>query len=106
MDVIRFKENDIIVASGGEPTVDGIILAGFNNSVEKDATVNDFHVLDYVNIYIAIHGHTEVFFRYNGNAAVRAEDLLTHEENGSLCDGLYTESTDENGNAVWTWLKQ
>ena len=61
---------------------------------------------DYVNIYNAIHGHTEIYFRYNGNAAVRAEDLLTHEENGSLRDGIYIDGVDDNGNTVWTWRKQ
>ena len=106
MEVVRFKENDIIVASGGEPSIEGILLEGFNNSVSKDATVNGSRILDYVNIYNAIHGHTEIYFRYNGNAAVRAEDLLTREENGSLRDGIYTDGVDDNGNTVWTWRKQ
>ena len=34
MDVVRFKENDVIVASG---PIDGILLAGFNNSTAEDA---------------------------------------------------------------------
>ena len=102
MEVVRFKEDDIIVASGFE----GILLAGFNNGTKEDATVNGYHILDYVNIYKLIHGHSEVYFRYNGNAAVKAEDLLDHEENKSLHDGIYTGAYDNNGNAVWTWQSQ
>ncbi|MBR3419148.1 MAG: hypothetical protein IKG82_10710 [Oscillospiraceae bacterium] len=102
MDVVRFKENDVIVASG---PIDGILLAGFNNSTAEDATVNGYHIVDYVNIYKLINSHTEVYFRYNGNAAVSAEDLLDHEETGSLCDGIYTRS-DENTHVMWTWQSQ
>lgn len=102
MDVVRFKENDVIVASG---PIDGILLAGFNNGTAEDATVNGYHIVDYVNIIIATHGHNEVYFRYNGNEAVNAEQLLVHEEDESLRDGIYTRS-EEGDRVMWTWQYQ
>ena len=107
MEVVRFKENDII-ATSGIGGVSGILLSGFNNGTEKDAMVNEYHVTDYVGILELIRlisGHTDIYFRYNGNEAVNAEHLLIHEEDFSLHDGVYTPDI-VDGKAMWTWQYQ
>ena len=108
MEVVRFKENDIIATSGIGGGISGIRLSSFNNGTENDAMVNEYHVTDYVGILQLIRlisGHTDIYFRYDGKEAVNAEELLIHEEDGRLRDGIYTPS-EEDGMAMWTWQYQ
>ena len=108
MDVIRFKENDIIVASGGPapeptplPTPDTLVLANFNDGTTMDGDP----LIYFVRSLERTHGSLNVFFKYNGSEAVRAVDLLSNEENNTLCDGHYIESHNES-DIIWTWLHQ
>lgn len=114
MDVVRFNENDIIVASGGNPTppppgpVEYLRLDNFNNGTVGDGLINNkYNIKDYVDLLGIIHEHGLIaHFKYADNAIVSAEDILANEENFVLMDGDYEGSTMSDGSPLWTWVRQ
>lgn len=110
IDVVRFQEDDIIAASAGpflpKPEVEKLILAGFNNGAPDDATMNEFPISAFVKALQITHGSLNVFFKYDENGAVRANDLLDYEENNVLENGVYTSKTMSDNNVLWTWIHQ
>ena len=98
MDVVRFQEADVIVASGD----DTLALTKFNNGEAGDAMVDGKSVADFVATLEKTHADVNVFFQYNGNSAVNGKYLAAHEEDNSLADGVYTYNAN---NHTWTWLQ-
>ena len=109
MEVVRFKEKDVIVASQpiGE---DGLILRWFNNGTTDDATIEQlsvgipYRVTDFVNILRMTGGDENVWFQYQTNDKIIAKELLPNEENNALMNGLY--SRDDNDATLWVWRHQ
>ena len=110
MEVVRFQEDDIIAASAGpflpKPEVEKLILAGFNNGTPNDATMNELPVSAFVKALQITHGSLNVFFKYDENGAVRANDLLDYEENYALENGVYTLKPTDDNSVLWTWIHQ
>ena len=109
MEVVRFKENDVIVAS--QPGMeDGLILKLFNNGTTDDATIEElsvgkpYSVTDFVNILRMTGGDEKIWFQYQTNPKVIAKDLLDNEENSSLLNDLY--SQDSSDATLWVWRHQ
>ena len=106
MDVVRFKEADVLCASGPKPfPIESIRFAGFNNGTYNDATMNGQSVEGYVSYLTLTHENSNVYFKYGTNDKVHANDLLTNEENNKLANGDYTPSQDGT-NVLWTWKHQ
>lgn len=96
MDVVRFKEEDVIVASVGNPTH---VLANFHNGTTEDATIDGKNPKDFIT-WLASFGATNVYFKYDGKDAVHFDDILLHEEDGRLEDGEYNRRN-EGDNVIW-----
>ena len=110
MDVVRFREDDIIAASAGlflpKPESEKLMSAGFHNGAPDDAAMNLFPVTAFVKALHITHGSLNVFFRYDENGAVRANDLLGYEENNVLENGVCTSKNMRDQNVLWTWIHQ
>lgn len=109
MEVVRFREKDVIVAS--QPFVeDGLILRLFNNGTTDDATIEQmsvgipYKVTDFVNILRMTKGDENVWFQYQTNPKVIAKELLPNEENNTLMNGLYSQDADDA--TLWVWRHQ
>ena len=97
MDVVRFEEADVLAASN-----DRIALTGFNNGNYGDATVDGKSVANFVSTLEVTHAEVDVFFQYNGNAAVNGKQLTSHEEDNSLKDGVYDY---DSASHTWVWYQ-
>lgn len=90
MEVVRFNEADVIVASG----IQSFALAKWKNGTNGDATVDGQgksaaqHWLDNLG-----EGHT---FQYQNGPKVSAKNLFDYEETGDIMDGVYTKVDGEN----------
>ena len=97
MEVVRFNESDVIVASGN-PVVDSFTLSKFNNGTTNDGTVNGLAKADAINwLHNLGEGHT---FQYKNNDKVSARNLYDFEETGDIEDGIYYRDGETN------WLCQ
>lgn len=91
MEVVRFNESDVIVASGH---IQSFALAKWTNGTKDDATVNGLtknkaeEWLENLGT-----GHT---FQYKENTPVSAASLYNYEETGTIQDGIYTKVEGEN----------
>lgn len=91
MEVVRFNESDVIVASG---TIQSFSLAKWNNGPKDDATVNGLGKSDAISWLSNLgEGHT---FQYKEKDAVAAENLYNYEETGTIQDGIYYKVDGEN----------
>ena len=110
MDVIRFQQDDIIVASAGpflpSPEVEKRILAGFNKGTQNDATMSDDPIKAFVKALQITHGSLNVFFKYDENDTVRTNDLLGNEKNHALENGVFPSKTTGDNKVLWTWIHQ
>lgn len=85
MEVVRFNESDVIVASG-----DSYKLTGFGDTVANNGRINAHSVTEFQDILGGMGQHT--YFQYQQNPKVRATDLLANEDGGDLKDGVYVDS--------------
>ena len=99
MEVVRFNESDVIVASGNSVPVpaQSFVLQNWKNGNLGDATVDGEGKEGALNWLNKIgDGHT---FQYKQNAAVDAKKLYDYEETGTILDGIYVK--DANSNNWW-----
>lgn len=110
MEVVRFKEKDIIVASGGgnpEPDNTYLHLANFNDGIAGNGTIDNYSINDFINIMIKTHDDANnVLFQYKKNDTVTLSNLLAEEETRKVYDGDYSDSPLGEGKYLWTWVKQ
>ena len=93
MDVVRFNESDVIVASGPIPQpVTKFIFKNFNNGVDGDATMNDVKVGPFEEITAGLGDYSKSYFQYKDNKKVHFGDLHNNEENNVLGDGTYVKT--------------
>lgn len=101
MDVVRFNESDVIVASST------LGLMNMNNNVAGDAKVamggKEYTVGEYKDFLNGLGGHTNVSFQKDNNKA-SLENLNAEEDKHTITDGIYTKiiSGDET---IWSWLR-
>lgn len=89
MEVVRFNESDVIVASGSS-----FVLAKWKNGPTGDATVNgEGKAAAETWLNNLGEGH---FFQYKENEKVAATHLYDYEETGTIMDGTYTKVPGEN----------
>ena len=92
MEVVRFNEADVIVASGAH--VQSFALEKWNNGTKNDATVNGQSKASAINWLENLGtGHT---FQYKSNDPVSAASLYDYEETTTIQDGIYTKVDGEN----------
>ena len=96
MEVVRFNESDVIVASG-----DAFQLFGFSDGTPNTGKINSHSVKDFQDILGTMGQHT--YFQYQQNEMVRATDLQEKEESGLLKDGIYVDSglIDNTADRLW-----
>ena len=101
MDVVRFSESDVIVASSL------LGLRKMNDGTANNAEINvagETHsVSSYKKMLEAVGGHTNVSFK-KGEYTSTLDDLNSHEDQGTITDGIYSKiiSGDET---IWSWLR-
>lgn len=88
MEVVRFNESDVIVASG---KISSFALTGFNNGTHGDATINGINVTQYEQIGTTSGDSSNSYFQWNNNQAIHLGDLHNNEENNVLGNGTYKE---------------
>lgn len=103
MDVVRFSESDVIVASSN----DTLGLKYMNNQIAGDAKIamggKDYSVQEFKDLIDGLGGHTNVSFK-KGNNSSSLENLNAHEDKNTITDGIYSKiiSGDET---IWSWLR-
>ena len=107
MDVVRFKSNDVIVAS----PANGIVLAGFNDGKRRNATItigdDTNNVKDYVTLLGMFHdNYTPTYFKYGNNEPVADISLLKYEESNRLENGTYVHDDKNTKMNLWVWDHQ
>ena len=100
MEVVRFEETDVIVASGF-PTKFGSVQNAGGAKGDLRVTVNG-HLYDYDSLSTGIKDHTLAIGNINFiNGESRSlTDLYNDDENNGSYDGYY-ESYDDGYNYVW-----
>ncbi len=94
MEVVRFNESDVIVASGN---IQSFALTNWYNGPKGDGLIDGegkdkaIHWLENLG-----EGHT---FQYQNNQKVSAKSLYDYEETGTIQDGIYIK--DANSNNWW-----
>lgn len=104
MDVVRFKENDVIVASGAIPS---LTLFGFANIIEKDGLMTykgtSYNSSNYNDLITALTG--DGYLNCIGEDYQSISGLFTKDSKGRsntiTPDGTYIWNSDEE-----TFLKQ
>ena len=103
MDVVRFKENDVIVASGA---ILGLTLYGFANTIKKDGLMTykgtSYNSSNYNDLITALTG--DEYLDCIGENGSSISWLFTQDKNGKdkgFPDGTYIWNSDEE-----TFLKQ
>ena len=96
MEVVRFNESDVIVASGNSYQ-----LFGFGDGTPNTGKINAHSVSDFQDILGGMGQHT--YFQYQQNDKVRATDLQDKEESGLLKDGVYVDKglIDNTEDRLW-----
>lgn len=90
MEVVRFNESDVIVASG----IQSFALRNWNNGQKDDGTVNGLQKADAITWLENLgEGFT---FQYKDNEKVSASHLYNYEETGTIQDGIYTKDGEKN----------
>ena len=97
MEVVRFNESDVIVASGE----DFYTLSGFGDTTADNGKINAHSVKEFQDILGGMGQHT--YFQYQQNEKVRATDLRSQEDSGLLKDGIYVDSGVIEGTAERLW---
>lgn len=87
MEVVRFSESDVIVASPVGPQ--SYALTKFANGTPGDGELNGKNLSTVQDILAGMGEHT--YFQYQNNPKVRATDLQSNEESGLLHDGIYVD---------------
>lgn len=87
MEVVRFSESDVIVASGEAKAV----FQGFNDGKANTATINGNSVQSYTQMIDLLGGESDSWFRYGFKDPVHASNLLKEEETGNLGNGTYVD---------------
>ncbi len=109
MDVVRFKEDDVIVASA---TRDLWTISGFNDSPANkgNARIDNFTIEQFIRLFNG--AHTNMYFHYNEHDWVPIEDLGDAEDDYvndtygfKLKDGTYERNVDGD-NVIWTYRGQ
>ena len=104
MEVVRFSESDVIVASPVVPA--SYVLTKFYNGTNDDAELNGKNLNTVQDILKGMGEHT--YFQYKNNPKVRATELHAQEESGHILDGEYFDQGETiNGTDVTRlWLCQ
>lgn len=104
VEVVRFSESDVIVASPVVPA--SYRLSKFYNGTNDDAELNGKNINDVQDILAGMGEHT--YFQYKSNPKVRATDLHAEEEHGNILDGVYYDQgeTIEGNDVTRLWLCQ
>ena len=94
MDVVRFKEDDIIVASGPSRLPVSTVfyqLRGFNDHVNDNAKIDNVFAKDLADLYAKGNASgTNVNFLGDDNTTkVPMEKLVEHDFEGKIIDGNY-----------------
>lgn len=95
MDVVRFTESDVIVASS--KNYDNLSLAKYNNGTLEDATINGDSIATFVRVADSLHTNTSSIFLYDHGNSVSVSQLLDKEETNTITDGTY----EWNGTNGW-----
>lgn len=94
VDVVRFKESDVIVASGPIPPmpVQTLDVRGVNDSTANNITLDGVSVDTYEKLAEKLGGQSNSYFQHNGNRVVHESELFAVEDLGILADGIYTQN--------------
>ena len=92
MEVVRFNESDVIVASG---TIQSFALRNWKNGTDDDATVNGLGKRDALG-FLSTLGEGYTFQYGNEGQKVSASHLYDYEETGTILDGIYTKDGETN----------
>ena len=92
MDVVRFSESDVIVASS---IADSFKVTGSNNGVSGDMLIDGMSVKAFEEALKKIHPNSNSYFRYQNNDPVHVQNLLNHDVNGSINDGTYVDQGEQ-----------
>ena len=87
MEVVRFNESDVIVASGPAKAV----FMGFNDGTPNTATINGSSVQSYEDMLDLLGDKSDSWFKYKNNTPVNAKNLLDEEETNVLGNGTYVD---------------
>ena len=107
MDVVRFKEDDVIVASIGPQPVPGPLvfykLANFNDGIADNATIDGLSISETVTVLKKGEAaETGIYFLANDDKTrVELENLVDHDITGIISNGDYY-----NDDGLWRMRKQ
>ncbi len=101
MEVVRFSESDVIVASGN------LALQNMNDSIAKNAIITvggQTHTVEsYKNLLDSVSGQSNVKFKKD-NYTVALDNLSEEEEHNTITDGFYSKIITDS-ETIWTWLR-
>ena len=109
MEVVRFKEADVI-ATSGQPVPRRprafLQLDNFNDGTTENGKITKFgqtwSVADFIGVLSAGEGHSN-FWIQCGETIVAADDLLKHEEDEILANGKYYRYTHTDNLPLWKY---
>lgn len=101
MEVVRFSESDVIVASAN------LGLKNMNDNIAKNAIIEvggqTHSVESYKNLLDAVSGQSNVKFKKD-NYTVALENLSGEEDRDTITDGIYSKIVTDS-ETIWTWLR-
>ena len=86
MDVVRFNESDVIVASG---IADSFVVTGASDGISGNMLIDGGTVESFEETLRKTHSNTNAYFKYKENTPVHVKDLADHDTEGALGDGTY-----------------
>ena len=100
MEVVRFNESDVIVAST-------LGLMNMNDGIAKNAIIQTggqaYTVETYKNLLDSVSGHSNVKFKKD-NHTVALEKLNEQEDHNTITDGIYSKIVTDS-ETIWSWLR-
>ncbi len=101
VDVVRFTESDVIVASAN------LALKNMNDGISKNAIIQvggQTHTVEsYKNLLDSVSGQSNVKFKKD-NYTVALDNLSEEEGHNTITDGLYSRIITDS-ETIWTWLR-